>query len=412
MRKEDYDVVIVGAGVAGVRLAALLDPTPLRVLLIEQKPKIDIHPRRFGTFTETAMAQGLEPFIDHYFDTWAFYGPSVKASRTTKKIMCLVNYSRYAKSLHFANVTLRTGIHLHAARRAKNGITLIADKSTYHANIVVDASGYSQIMSKFLGLPVSEQTGASYEVELKKVQVPDEHEASFILNFTVSNSGGWLYCLSDGKAQFGWADFHPESKSTPSLLRHRTRHALRTVYPVKILLTGGKIMYEYGRFGPTGNVLPRAYDNLLLIGDAGRCGTPVTLEGFRQALDSANMAFETLLAATKAQDFRKQQLRKHEQLFHETYGKYYLMHKAIRYAYLHWARNEEIDRWFENFKRLSSHDFFRMIKGEFTPVLVLKTLNPRLVWNLTLNMLNNFLPKQLSLRSRISSCKREDIDVS
>lgn len=404
---ERYDVIIVGAGVSGLMLAKLLDGSNLKVLLIERKREINIKPKSFGTFTNIAVEHNLEKYIEKYFDTWAFYGPNVKASRFEKGIMCLVNYEKWSKSLVWKNVLIKTGVNLISAKRVKGGIILTDKNESYFGKLIVDSSGYSQVVRKLLGLKINKQTGLSYEVELDNCDLPIKDEASFILNFKVTNSGGWIYGLSKTKAQYGWADFYPESDSDLNNLKERTLLAMKKIFPNKDWFKNSKIIYKYGRFGPTGNTGHSVYDNFISIGDAGGVGTPVTLEGFREAIDSAKMAAETI---KKVDNFSKKELKIFLDLFHDKYGKYYKMHKLVRYIYLHWARNEEIDRWISNFKKLNKEDFFKLIKGELTIRLVIKTLDFILIKDLGLNMINNLLPRFLRFRQLISKSKKEIIN--
>ncbi len=400
-----YDIIIVGAGVSGLMLADYLDKTDLHVLLLEKKKKIDIHPRSFGTFTETVKKHKLEKYVDKYFNTWAFYGPTTKAAKTKKKVMCLVNFQTFAQSRKFKNAVVKTGVILKKAKQMTGGIQLIDDKKQiYEGRVVVDSSGYAQVVQKLLGLPLREQTGRSYEVELSNCRFPMDDEASFILNFNASNSGGWLYTFSKTKGQYGWADFYPESDASLSDLKKRTEAAMHHVFPTVSWMKKATITYSFGRFGPSGNRKHNVYDNLIAIGDAGGCGTPVTLEGFREAVDSAFMAYKTIM---QSRTYSKEELNQFLALFNKQYGKYYRMHHIIRYIYLHWSRNSEIDRWISNFNRLSKKDFFKLIKGEATLPLMLKTLDIVLFANIFLNMINNILPGFLCFREKITLSKKE-----
>ncbi|MDT8316552.1 MAG: NAD(P)/FAD-dependent oxidoreductase [bacterium] len=400
---DNYEVIIVGAGVSGLMLAKLLDDSNLQVLLLEKKPNIQIEPRTFGTFAATAKEHGLEKYIDAYFDTFAFYGPTAKAVGTETDVMCLVDYQKWAQEQEFRHVTIRTGIDLQEAYRTEEGIVLRDHNKSYFGNLIVDSSGYAQVVSKLLGLQTLEETGLSFEVELENCEFPIEKEASFILNTDVANSGGWLYILPNGKGQYGWADFYPESESDLEDLKHRTLAAMKSVAPHNKWLKNADITYAYGRFGPTGKVQHKVYDNFITIGDAGGFGTPVTLEGFRESLDSARFAFLTI---TKSNTYSKNELIMFSDLFQAKHGKYYGMHKLVKFLYLRWARNQDIDRWINNFKKLDKENFFRLIKGELTASLMLRTLDVFLVKDLLLNAINNLLPAFLQFRDSISLSKK------
>jgi flavin-dependent dehydrogenase len=176
------------------------------------------------------------------------------------------------------------------------------------------------------------------------------------------------------------------------------------VGPQREWFHNARVTYRYGRFGPSGSVSHRVHANLISIGDAGGFGTPVTLEGFRQALDSAKLAYLTIM---EARNFSKAELAPLVNRFHAMYGRYYRMHEIVRFVYLHWMRNEDVDRWLANFAKMGKDDFFRLIKGELTVRLMLDTLDPILVKNILLNALNNALPAFARFRSRLTPSKKE-----
>ncbi len=405
---ENCEIIVVGAGVSGMMLAKLLNDSGFKVLVLEQKTRVHIQPETFGTFTCAAVEHGLEGYIDHYFDTFTFYGPTTRASATERDKMCLVNYQNWVKDLELKNVSIRTDIHLIAAEKISEGLILKDQKKAYLCKMAVDCSGYSQIVAKLLGLETFSETGLSFAVELENCQFPRQREASFILNTRVANSGGWLYIFPDGKGQYGWADFYPESQSNIKDLRERTLRAMKLTGPHNAWFKNARITCSYGRFGPTGNIRHKVEDYFIALGDAGGCGTPVTLEGFRQAIDSAKFAF---LAVSRAANYKKEALSAFLQLFHDKYGKYYRMHQWVKFIYLRWMDNRDIDRWIYNFSKLDNSDIFRLIMGELTIGLMLRTLDPVLVKNVFFNAINNMLPAFLQFRAPISPAKKESLNA-
>lgn len=398
-----FEIIIVGAGVSGLMLAKLLNDEKYDVLLLEKKSSISIEPKSFGTFTETAIEHGLKDYIIDYFDTFAFYGVTEKAAQSEKEIMCLVDYQAWASDIELTNIAVKTNVELQHAERTKDGILLKDQEQSYIGKLIVDSSGYSQIVSRLLGLKTLKQTGLSFEVELENCHSPVEKEAAFILNSDVSNSGGWMYVCSAGKGQYGWADFYPDSDSDLEDLKHRTLNAMQTVPPHNEWIKQATITYSYGRFGPTGNIHHKVENNFITIGDAGGFGTPATLEGFREALDSAKFAFNTII---KSESYQKEHLMVFKELFHAKYGKFYTMHSLVRFIYLHWARNRDIDRWVGNFKKFDSDHFFKLIRGELTLSLMIRTLDLVLAKDLVLNAINNNLPSSLQFREPITVSKK------
>ena len=124
-------------------------------------------------------------------------------------------------------------------------------------------------------------------------------------------------------------------------------------------------------------------------------------------MDSAKLAYLTIV---EAKNFSKAELRPFVDRFHALHGRYYRMHEIVRFIYLHWMRNEDIDRWLANFAAMGKDNFFRLIKGELTLSLMLKTLDPTLGKNIAMNALNQALPRFARFRDRLTTSKKETTD--
>ncbi|MBI4448645.1 NAD(P)/FAD-dependent oxidoreductase [Candidatus Woesearchaeota archaeon] len=408
---KSYDVIIVGGGVSGMMLAKLLDSTNLDVLLIEKRRKIEIKPNSFGTFSDVARQFCLQNYVRKYFSTWAFYGKQVVTRKSSHNFGCVVDFNAWVRSQKLKKVQFKTNTTIMSIKRIGGSVCITDNRhNKYLGNIIVDATGFAQVVRKKLKLPFTHQTGLSYEIEVRDCKVIDPSEACYILNFDISNSGGWLYGLSKRNAQYGWADFYPESHSTLKNLKRRVHTSISRLQRIAVQLDKAPIVYRFGRFGPTGDVKDRVDDNILSIGDAGSCGTPVTLQGFKQSLESASFASKTILLATKTHDYSKSTLGLYSELFDRVYRTDYRIQKIVKFVYLHWMRQEEVDAWISNFGDLSKEDFFQLLKGPFTFKLIRKTLDVSLVTNIVLNAMNQMLPRVLRFRRTITPSKQEVID--
>lgn len=144
-------------------------------------------------------------------------------------------------------MTIKTGVDLRSAEWNSDGIALTDQTGVYHGELVVDSSGCEQAVHALLGLRRRKKLGLSYEVELEGCEIPVKDEASFILDLRVSNSGGWIYVLSSDKAQFGWADFCPESSSSLPELKARVLAAMTRIGPQRDWFQKAKVTYGYGQ---------------------------------------------------------------------------------------------------------------------------------------------------------------------
>ncbi len=81
MKEKRYDVIIVGAGPAGLMLARYLESTSLRTLLIDSGSPRKHNPKVYGTCTDVVKKYKLERFVRRYFDRFAYYSAGVRVSR-------------------------------------------------------------------------------------------------------------------------------------------------------------------------------------------------------------------------------------------------------------------------------------------------------------------------------------------
>jgi flavin-dependent dehydrogenase len=85
MKKRVYDVIIVGAGLGGLKLAELLNNSKLKVLLIEKRNTIKkLVGHIYGTYWETIKKWKLQKYIIRKCG-WGFYTTENKEFRPLKK---------------------------------------------------------------------------------------------------------------------------------------------------------------------------------------------------------------------------------------------------------------------------------------------------------------------------------------
>jgi len=153
MEKKDYDVIIVGAGLGGLKLANLLNDSKLKVLLIEKRKTItSLTKNYFGTFREYIERWNLEKYM-LYKCGWGMYTKNIKYfNKLEGKELCILEMNRWAKSLRL-ECDIKKSTEIIKIRKNKDSISVIDNKyQEFSGKIVVDATGISQVISGLLGI--------------------------------------------------------------------------------------------------------------------------------------------------------------------------------------------------------------------------------------------------------------------
>jgi digeranylgeranylglycerophospholipid reductase len=208
---QKYEVVIVGAGTAGLMLARELGNQNHKVLILDRKKNllefsfntlgsfIDIE--KFG-FTENVVAQKIDAitiYSKHVKESVKINGYTLDKRKVHEELIASLN-------MDFVDVKL--GIHIKDIIKVNDQFTSVIDKegNEYNAKIFVDASGTAAVLSKKIGfMPKNSKlaTGIEYNVQY----LGNDNEAHLMIGKDYKGGYGWIFPLKNKRAIIGFGTF-------------------------------------------------------------------------------------------------------------------------------------------------------------------------------------------------------------
>jgi electron transfer flavoprotein-quinone oxidoreductase len=357
MSEETFDVIIVGAGIAGCTAAYLLAQKGLEVVLIERGPFPGSKNLSGGVlygrvlhqvipdFWETAPVERVitnqvisflteEGGFNIDFKNRAFDKPPYNAFTVLRS-----RFDRWlSEQAEAAGAMLVPGIKVDQVVRDAGGrvVGVIAGEEEMHAHVVIAADGATSFLAQQAGMrdriPTQHvATGVKQVIGLPRETIEDrfhltgnEGVAYTVVGYATRGvaGGGFLYTnqesLSVGLVMR--LDELVRTQSKPAeILEDFLAHPL-----VAPLVKGGRLL-EYGaHLVPEGGVamLPKLFtDGMILIGDAAGLGinNGFSIRGMDLAVGSAIAAAEAIVEANQRADFSAQSLSAYQQKLDQSF---------------------------------------------------------------------------------------------
>ncbi len=284
--KEDFDVIIVGGGPAGLKCAHTLSDSGKSILLLEKEPIFGDKLCAGGmTTNDLKILEVPDDIIEHKISRTSLQSPKrVSSTQALRPFLYTVNRKKlgaWQKSLlDNTSVIVRSNTKV---IRISNDHVCLKDGSKIGFSYLVGAEGQASIVRKYLGIPVRKKLiGLQYAIPMEKVDPKLEiHLDSRLFNAWY----GWIFphenhiavgCCSDPKIL------------PPTRLRNNFHLWLEKK---RIDFSGLKletypISYDYQgvRFG-----------NIFLIGEAAGMASGLTGEGIYQSMVSGQEAARMIL---------------------------------------------------------------------------------------------------------------------
>ncbi|HEV2118909.1 MAG TPA: NAD(P)/FAD-dependent oxidoreductase [Candidatus Bathyarchaeia archaeon] len=181
---ERYDIVTVGAGVAGCEAALEAANKKARVLLLEEHPQVGIPSHCSGVVSLSGLELlGLDAhssFSQKLIHGARFYPPHGESIEVRKQDPVALILNRMKLDQFLAKQAVAAGVELRAKTRAskfdrtsEGDIVTLSDGSRVHGKVVIDASGAGSRLPEQAGLQAADWTqilpGLQYElVDMKE----------------------------------------------------------------------------------------------------------------------------------------------------------------------------------------------------------------------------------------------------
>jgi flavin-dependent dehydrogenase len=298
---KQYDVVVVGAGLAGLQCARLLGRQGLRVLLVDRKPALDQSIHTTGIFVRRTLEDFdfpedcLGPVIRHV----RLYSPA-------RRPMDLVSpYDEFRIGRmgllyqRFLDNCLRAGVEwLPATSYAEHSLVkneLVVrlnskDSARWvRARYLVGADGANSRVGKALGLATNKEWIVGVEEVFRDVPLAGPPRLHCFLEPRLAP--GYLAWLAhDGEeVHIGLAGYPAQFDPLPALQDFR-----RSLDGI-VDLGGARLIERRGGRIPVGGVLPHiANEQGLVIGDAAGAVSPLTAGGLDPCMRLSTFAAEVI----------------------------------------------------------------------------------------------------------------------
>lgn len=339
-----YDVIIVGAGIAGSSCAITAARGGLKVLLLEQADvpgKLNLTGGRIYTHAlqkllpdfashapleRRVTRERLSVLTDHAASSFEFYDePQEKGDFSAAS--CTVLRKEFDPWL--AQEARNAGAELRVSERVtgfikKDDAVCGVETSTDHFNapIVIVAEGASSLLGQSLGIvkkhdPADYATGAKEIIRLGEDVISQRFNcvgqdgvAWLFMGYpsTGQMGGGFLYTNRDSVSLgmvLGMKDAREKKVSVLQMLADLKKHPL-----IQPLIAGGEVIFHGGHMVAEGgyNAMPELADNgVLLVGDAASfcLNLGFTIRGMDLAILSGMAAANTAIRARQADNYSK-----------------------------------------------------------------------------------------------------------
>jgi flavin-dependent dehydrogenase len=307
----DFDIVIIGAGIAGLSAAdAITGCSNLSLACVEGEDVGSNNPSPL-TFIEVVKNADLIDCSKEKYSRLVFHnyqGSSIEYKFHGEtlvvldyKAACAKLLNRIAKRKKPIHFIKKYAISM---RHNNEGILVqLQDGSQIRTRILIDASGKSQIIAHHLGFHSGLFYSHVYGGFFSGVKLPDKKLCCLLLpNQTLGSGGGWFYSIGGDQASFGYARISQTPEPDYSELEKNFHIALREFAPYSHYLRDSQLDYSESGVIPISYTDKFVDGNMVIVGDAAGMATNWTCMGIEPALKYGKLAGEIVTRAILQKD--------------------------------------------------------------------------------------------------------------
>jgi digeranylgeranylglycerophospholipid reductase len=361
---KHYDVVIAGAGPAGLSLARELSSSNLKVFVFDPKSRADeLNYYTCGSFINP-KEYGLPDNATNSIKRLYFCSAGRQAVKKSKG--CVVNKKillefLQRQSLRNPNCVIQYDRRLTSVKVSKEGIDyIVLDSGEKIKGIVyADCTGLSRAICSKVGIkPNIQRTalGIEYLVNLRG----DSHAIDLFVGSRLKGGYGWIFPLNSRKAIIGYGTF--DKKRFGNIEKY-----LKEMWAIERVKERclPKPLETHKGVSVTGIQRRIAAKNVVCIGDSALQATPVVGEGIRAIMEASGIAAKSIIKAVRNQDLSL--LREYEKTWNAKHQSKYLCSLMMQILI---RRKSSYDRLMDagarRLEKMPDEEAVKLIKGDIT----------------------------------------------
>lgn len=330
--ENNYDLIIIGAGPAGLFAAEHAAKARMKVLVLDRKQEIG-PPKRcaeglgLGWFKRLKLKPQKEWAVQEIYGATliAPNGKSItmKAKKTAGYILERKVFEKYL-AINAAKAGARIIVKANVEKcERKNGIVEVtaneySEARKYSAPLIIAADGVDSRIARMLGLQTTNKPfdmDSGFQYEMTNLKNYDEKVLTMYFGTEIANRGYlWIFPKRKNTANVGIGIAATCEKSAKRYLDE-----FIAAHP-KIFGQASIIEVNAGAIPVGGFLEDMTADNLIVTGDAAHMTDPIHGGGIGIAMEGGAIAAETAIKAFKAKDYSQKFLSQYNNEWYSRRG--------------------------------------------------------------------------------------------
>jgi len=315
----EYDVLVVGAGPAGVGAAKAAAAGGARTLLIEREPAIAAwkpcgEATSEGVF-QTAGLQAAPPYTVRKANALV-YAPNGKYVAINQEGYA-INKTYFLQAVAAQAVKAGADVHVREEflgfTREDGLLTVKTSRAAYRVKVLIGADGYHSAVAKAAGIKEKSEPIPTVQYIMANVKLKHPYSVRFYLGNRIAPRGyAWIFPKTDEIAEVGIGVRGGVAKE----------YLDRFVKEHEDELGEAKIIDYRGAPVPIGGMISDAVrDNLILVGDAAGTVIPFTGAGIHSSLAAGLVAGRVAAEAVREGNYTRERLYDFYRLYEDPWGR-------------------------------------------------------------------------------------------
>lgn len=286
-----YDLLVVGAGFAGLACARRAAQRGLKVGVLERQPRPGHMVRTTGLLVREAdVLLGAPADLTRRIEGVRLYTPGLRHFDLDSPGYYFAATDTPALLRWYAGQAWGAGAELHYGcafiGAVRQGERILVNGGEFSASFLAGADGAGSRVARSFGLGRNQRCLIGVEAEFRNLPMDEDRLHCFVSRRLAPGYIGWMFEGVDGITQVGLACVRPHKPDLRAFLRHLA--PLADFGRAELLEKRGGLIPVGGR------VAPLAAERVLLLGDAAGLVSPLTAGGIHLAIESGIRGAELL----------------------------------------------------------------------------------------------------------------------